>query len=273
MTEHAVQETAVLDTDLPDTVATDSAEPTLASVMRDNADEVVEELDGLDIETVESAERPKLMAFADRMLKRLAADEAEVTEVTAAMKAEVLRVTQGYEALAQKASKRASWKRFILERVAMILFPDAKAKSKSINLPYGSLGRKDYKAAPELVDENLAIARALVLNSRGLVKLTISTTVEDLEDFLINAFRHVEGQKDKATLTATVRNFVDGLLVEAQTSEAPQLQPLVVKPSLKWGDLKKQESVSLWTQERDGFSGGVRMADPRTTFNCEVTEG
>lgn len=233
-------------------------------------------LDGCQVgpQAIRHAERAKLLTMGDRLLKHLAGDEGEIDELTAAAKKEVELVTTRYQAVIAQASKRAAWKRFALEQLAAILFPDADAKKKSINLPYGTLGRRDFKGAPELVDEVAAVQRARE-TARQHVKVVWKGSLEELEDRLVTCFQKVERDSETvryingspATVTTSVREFIDQLIEVGLEGESG----FTVKLELAWGALKKEPAVALFALERDGHPGGVKMAGPRTEYFAEVT--
>lgn len=235
---------------------------TLGSVLAENIEEVSDDLEALGVgilDELPSAERSKLLAFGDRLLRRLAADEAEVTDITAAAKAEVQLVTLRYQALAQKVTKRATWKRWCLEQLAAILFPDAAAKSKSINLPYGTLGRKDYKPAPELVDAEAATTFCMT-HAPSFVDATIEAPRSVLYQWLINLL--VGSGVSPAVATERVNEFLAALAKgDELAGEAPALTQ-----KLRWGAVKKQAAQGVEI-------AGVQLSEPRTVFYADVTAG
>lgn len=246
----------------------EATEQSLGSVIAENAEELADDLSVLDSGTiggtVDTANRSKLMAFADRLLKRLAGDEGETDDITAAAKAEVALVTSRYQALAQKVSKRAAWKRFCLERLTALLFPDGDAKTKSINLPYGTLSRKDYKPTFKLVDEAAAIVLAQTM-ARDKVQLTIESDLEAFENQLINVVREIEA---KGSINGAIRAFIDRMVnCEAGTTTAAL--------ALKWGAVKKEPAVALYAQPTVAHPAGqgVEAVPARTVFSVEITEG
>lgn len=250
---------------------------TLSSVLATNIEEVAEDLEGLDVGTLDelpNAERAKLIALSDRLLKRLAADESEIDELTAAAKKEVELVTTRYQAVITQASKRSAWKQFALQQLAAILFPEVDAKKKSINLPYGTIGRRDFKATPELVDDIAAVQRARE-TARQHVKLVWKGSLEELEDRLVTCFKKVERDHEQgryidgspATVTTSVKEFIDQMIEVGLEGESG----FTVKLELAWGALKKEAAVALFALERDGKPGGVKMAGPRTEYFAAVT--
>lgn len=265
MTTAAVQETAGAPDSPPATTVTGVLFPDWPAWAGDESEETTLELFEVapSDAVLADVERPRLLTLADRLLKHLATDESEIGDITAAAKAEVALITGRYEALAQKASKRAAWKRFALEQLAALLFPDAKAKSKSINLPYGTIGRRDFKPAPELEDEQVAVGACIGLHP-DLVKVIITTSYEELEDWLVSAFKRIEldGEEGSQTLTQSVRDEIDNLIGQSDRGEG-----LEVALALRWGELKKLPSTTGLPP------AGVRVTEPRTLFFAEVTEG
>lgn len=259
-------------TDTPVAPVADGAQPadqpTLTSVLAANADEIGDDVEQLELDQIEAAERGKVLAFADRLLRRLAEDEAQITAVAAAAKAEVELITARWEATARSIQKRASWKRFVLEGLARILFPDAKVKSKSINLPYGTLGRRDFQPVPKLVDEEAAVARCLEVNSLELVRMQLTMTAQDFEDFLVSVIQRYQKQSSKLTMTQVARKEIDAL-VEQEKGRGGRM----LKLSLLWGELKKQPAVALWAADRGGRGGGVTIEEQAPDFYAKLTEG
>ncbi len=126
--------------------------------------EVADDLSGLLSATAPQDEwrREEWRVVADRILYRLAQDEAELDEAKAACELEVALVRANYARNADVIERRAWWRRNALESIAQALFANEEDRTrggrKSVQLTHGTIGRKDYKPAPELVDETAALA-------------------------------------------------------------------------------------------------------------------
>lgn len=211
-----------------------------------------------------SAEKSKLLAFADRLLKYLAGDESDLADINAALKAEVQLVATRYGAVAARVQKRANWKRFLLDQMARLLLNDPDAKTKSINLPYGTLSRKDFKQTYKLVDGDAAVALAKTM-SRDKVKLTIESDLQTFETQLVNLVKEIEA---KGVINGSIRDFIDRMVAgEAGISTATL--------ELKWGAVKKEPAVALYAQPTAEHpqGQGVELVPARTEFGVQVTEG
>lgn len=242
---------------------------TLREILRASLDEdTAEDVKGLgiDLETtagdaqeIVTEDRAQLLALADRLLRRLAADEAHVDEITAAAKKEVALLTERYARAAKPAQRAATWKRQALEQLARILFPDPKAKPKSVNLPYGSLGRKDYAGAPELMDEGQALSYC-VLHHPDRIQSTLSAPLNVLRQYLTNIVA-------TARLTETdPRDIVDALLAELATGDNLTGVAAPLAHVLAWGSAKKLVAQGVTID-------GVVVSAPRTVFFSEITGG
>lgn len=243
-----------------DQAATIPAPPTLAGVIAENFEELEGDLEVLGADTMPGADRAKDIAFADRMLKRLAEAEAHVSQLQAAMKQEVDHITRKYQAAIAGASKRVSWIRFVLENIAKILFPDAKAKTKSLNLPYGTLGRKDFKGAPTLVDEKLAL-EACRLDHPDRVKATIEAPLSVMRQYLINLVTAARANDGR-----TAEQLVAGFLVELEAGDPLEGAVGALSLELMWGSLKKHVASG-------GAVAGVELTQDSTAYTVAVTEG
>lgn len=249
---------------------------TLREILKDNLDDDTladTKALGIDLETtagdteeIVTEDRAQLLAFADRLLARLAADDAGVDEITAAAKKEVQLISERYAHAAKPIQRAATWKRQALEQLARILFPSADAKRKSINLPFGTLGRKDYAPTPQLMDESKAIQLAR-RTDKTKVSLAIHLTLAELEARLL-AFAHVLDQ-EPMTLNEAAATFA-AQLIDLDGSEGK----VKVTMDLAWGAVKKEPAVALYAvksvEHPEGH--GVVMAPARTVFYSELTE-
>lgn len=252
-------------------------EPTAEDVLAQNRDELEpEELAILGDWTMEGAEKSRLLAFADRLGRRLAEDDYQITALTDAAKREVTAITQHYEREIAKPKKRADWKRFVLEGIARLLFPDANAKPKSVNLPYVTLGRKDRAPAPDLVDESAAVIDCITKHP-DLVVVTLKLSHQELEDRLVTFAKKVDkDSKAMKTVTASAQEFIQQLIELGLEGESGIKTTL----ALKWGDLKKLPSTKALAEldtkglsaERKGVAG-VTIDAGETTFYASLTEG
>lgn len=260
--------------DAPMLDATFAWPPTLASVIAENYGELEDDLEVIGGADGIGADRSKDIVFADRLFKRLAEAEAHVVTLDEARRLEIEHITTRYAASIQTGTKRIGYLRFLLEGIARMLFPDAKAKSKSLNLPYGTLGRKDFKRAPELVDEDTAVAYAMVLD-RSKVKVTITCSLEELEDRLATLVKRAE--KGNGTITEAVRKWLDDLFAPPAAALMADTT-LKAKRELNWGALKKEPAVDLYTMARadcgiqETHAAPVQWREPMTVFTVAVTE-
>lgn len=214
----------------------------------------------------------ELHTAADRILRRLAEDDAEQATLTEAAEVEVALVRANLARQLQIVDRRRWWRENAVRAIAVRLLPDhvvaQRGAKKSVNLTYGTLARKDYRGAPALKDEAEALASVRSEGKFDKIKVTLSTTLGDitkrLADWVDDHFNRGasaatpdgEAEAQRTKLEQTIREFVDDL-TEGEDSIGEQ--------ALAWGELKKELAGTGEAIE------GVEYVAARTEYTVEVT--
>jgi hypothetical protein len=237
----------------PGLVAVVIESPIAALARIEGEDDIGIELAGVGISlTADSYERADLYTIAERLLEKNARDEAEIEQLQLAERHAVDMIERRYLRLREQVHAQAKYRLTALEAIAARLFPDAKAKKKSVALTFGSLARKDYAPVPAIQDDAAALAFCREKHPDFVAIALSKMTLQEAIDFLVESSDRIGDQDDNDK-----QKVAQGILLDMVVDEKAKL-------SLEWGAIKKAYTPALELP-------GIGMTAPRTEWNISVT--